>query len=781
MTVLVVLRRGILRRMTNLSSGPMRLAMTLCALVVLATHALAQWKPAELRLQTPWSAEVSPTSVHPEHPRPLLFRPDWSTLNGLWEYAVTAPDAPAITSSDDRILVPFPPESALSGVGRTLQPNESSQYLRRFRIQDNWRGKRILLHFGAVDWRCKVWVNGTEFPEHIGGYTPFTHDITQAVRFGEENILLVRATDPTDTGGQPRGKQWLKPHGIWYTPTSGIWQTVWLEAVPDSGHIEAVTITPNWSKGQVTVLAQCAWPSAGKPPIQVDVLSGNQVVASGASDTHQITLDIPSPRAWTPDDPFLYHVLVRFKDRGPVDEVRSYFGLREIRVGKDDAGAPRLLLNGRPLFQFGPLDQGFWPDGLYTAPTDAALRFDVEAVKAMGGNMLRKHVKVEPELFYNWCDRLGVLVWQDIPSPFFHSEGDNPHANPPPTPEWKANFEREMRDIIGARGGHPSIVMWVPFNEGWGQSDMDWAKSMVDLAAKLDPTRLVNNASGWTDMGNGDVIDIHVYPGPGSPAIEPERAAVLGEFGGLGLPLDGHTWLAKNNWGYVSYPNQEKLTEAYIGLIDRLPLLIARGLCAAVYTQTSDVEIEVNGWLTYDRKVWKINPELAKAAAFKLYEPPPVIDVIVPAADTSRGQPWRYTFQDPGQGWEKSPWDEDDPPRAPWAEGGAGFGSRGTPGAIISTEWTTPRIWLRRSFTLQSAIPEHPALLIHHDEDAIVYINGVQVASLSGYTTSYTLVALGKEGRQALRPGRNTLSIVCSQTRGGQYIDCGLVDVKPGR
>ncbi|MBX3402688.1 MAG: hypothetical protein KF699_04660 [Phycisphaeraceae bacterium] len=740
----------------------------------------AAWRPVPGKLLTRWAKDVDPANPWPEYPRPLLQRERWMNLNGLWEYAITPKDAPMPALGDGMILVPYPVESALSGVGRALKPDQALHYRRAFTLPEDWKGDRIWLHFGAVDWKCTVTVNDHKVGEHTGGYDPFNFNITDALKAGAENELVVTVTDPTDTGGQPRGKQWLSPHGIWYTPTSGIWQTVWLEPVTMEMGIHNLAVNADRRSGNVTIDIGAGWRSRGMFSATALVLADGKEVARGQTGgTAQIKLRVPNPRAWSPSDPFLYELVVTATDMGQTDTVKSSFAFRDIDISRDQNGVNRIRLNGAPTFQFGPLDQGFWPDGLYTPPTEEAMIFDILAAKKMGANMLRKHVKVESQRFYHACDKLGILVWQDIPSPFFwDGKSDNPHGNPPLTDEWKKNFEREMRAIIRAFDQHPSIVMWVPWNEGWGQDDLAWSKSMVDLCKRIDPSRLINNASGWTDMGNGDVNDIHAYPGPATPTPQlprdANRAMVLGEFGGLGLPIEGHTWLDSNNWGYKSYTDKESLTAAYIDLINQLPIHIARGLAAAVYTQTTDVEIEVNGWLTYDREVWKIDPERAAAAANALYGPVPRIETVVPDAQTAP-QSWRYTFEKPADGWEQPGFDA-----AAWKEGRAGFGTRGTPGAMVGTEWGTSAIWLRRTIRLD-AHPINPAWSIHHDEDCEVYINGVLALRRTGYTTGYISLPLGNDAAELLRIGENTIAVHCRQTRGGQYIDVGIVDVKPGK
>jgi len=436
-------------------------------------------------------------------------------------------------------------------------------------------------------------------------------------------------------------------------------------------------------------------------------------------------------------------------------------------LGKDKDGITRLFLNNKPLFQYGPLDQGWWPDGLYAAPSDEALRYDIEVLKRLGCNMLRKHVKVEPARLYYWCDKLGLLVWQDMPNGDRHIRSDEPDLK---RSEGSARqFELELTRVINALRNHPSIIMWVPFNEGWGQYD---TPRIVDLVKKLDPTRLVNSASGWTDRRVGDIHDIHSYPGPAKPPNEAGRAAVLGEFGGLGLPIKGHTWQDERNWGYRSYKTRDELTDAYLALLENLRLLIGEGLSAAVYTQTTDVEIEVNGLMTYDRAMIKMDVEKTGAANRRLYLPPPVTNTVVPASQT-QGQTWRYTTTKPGDGWQLEHFDD-----FAWRTGKGGFGSKGTPGAVIGTEWNSSDIWLRRTFELDNKSLNKPLLLIHHDEDAEVYINGQLVANLKNYTTGYIRARLDKKAVKTLKTGKNCIAVHCRQTTGGQYIDVGLVDIK---
>jgi hypothetical protein len=443
--------------------------------------------------------------------------------------------------------------------------------------------------------------------------------------------------------------------------------------------------------------------------------------------------------------------------------------MREVTLGKDDAGVTRLLLNGKPYFQMGPLDQGFWPDGLYTAPTDEALRYDIEITKKLGFNMARKHVKVEPARWYYHCDRLGLLVWQDMPS------GDRsvaPGKGAIKRSEASANqFEHELRRMIDGLRNHPCIVMWVPFNEGWGQYD---TPRIVEHVRRLDRSRLVNNASGWNDMKCGDVHDIHVYPGPGSPKPEKDRAAVLGEFGGLGLRIAGHTW-TKETWGYRGTRDKEDLTRRYERLLQGVYRLKAKpGLSAAVYTQTTDVETEANGLLTYDRAVIKVDLERVAAANQGDFSRVPTLRTVVPSSQKT-AQVWRYTLDDPGKDWYRPDFDA-----SAWKEGKGGFGTKGTPGAVIGTEWSTKQIWIRREFSLDR-VPDRLLLWMHHDEDADVYLNGVLALRVKGFITDYEEFSIDPKAAAALKPGKNVIAVHCKQTKGGQYIDAGLVAVEPAQ
>lgn len=570
----------------------------------------AAWHPVEDRIMTRWAEEVTVHNVLPEYPRPAMVRLAWLNLNGLWEYAIVHKDAVKLDFWEGAILVPFPAESALSGVGKPVGAQKALWYKRQLSVPDAWRSQRLLLHFGAVDWECTVWVNGQVVGSHKGGYNPFTFDITEALNPGAVQDLVVRVWDPSDENNSPipRGKQVTRPEGIWYTPVTGIWQTVWLEPVPKAC-IQSLKVTPDLDRGQVTIEVgiEGANPQthmADKYFLWISASDGKTTVASAMGHLFKpLTLTLDTVKEWSPDSPFLYDLTVRLTQEGStVDSVSSYFGMRKIEVKKDEQGINRLFLNNKPIFQFGLLDQGWWPDGLYTAPTDEALRYDVEMTKAWGFNMLRKHVKVEPQRLYYWCDKLGVLVWQDMPSAGF----DRLPYSADQLKQFDAQWEAEWKAIIDALYHHPSIVMWVPFNEGWGQYDTEriseWTKG-------YDPSRLVNNASGWTDKGVGDVHDIHSYPNPAMPGLEENRAVVLGEYGGLGLPIRGHLWEDGGNWGYQTYQDMGEYEQRYIRMTQDLFGLMYKGLAAAVYTQTTDVEVEVNGLMTYDRKVIKLDPK----------------------------------------------------------------------------------------------------------------------------------------------------------------------------
>lgn len=562
--------------------------------------ATALWHPANARLLTRWAADVNPDRVLPEYPRPQLVRARWQSLNGLWEFEPvrdsTAPP-PLGRPLAQHILVPFAPEAALSGVGAHY---DRVVYRRTFRRPaDMAAGERLLLHFGAIDWRSTIYINGHELARHTGGYEAFTVDATDALRPTGDQELVVTVYDPTDAFGQPRGKQVSHPGGIWYTPVTGIWQSVWMEPVPGSS-IDALAMTPDVAAGALVLTVRGRGTHAGEIVDAVASADGREVGrVSGAPGT-ALRLPVPHAHLWSGDDPFLYDLTVTLRDGAtPVDSVASYFGMRSVGIVNDAHGRAQIALNGRPVFLLGPLDQGWWPDGLYTAPTDAALRSDIELMKSLGYSMVRKHIKVEPERWYYYADKLGLPIWQDMPSGW----NDSPAA--------RADFEQELRAMLHQLRDHPAIIVWVPFNEGWGQFD---TKHIVDVIRSVDSTRLVNDASGWQDVGAGDIIDVHRYQGPQAMLGTPGRAAVVGEFGGLGFKVPGHAW-AGDTWGYGGlYPTREALNDRYDRLIERMwRLHDTHGMSAGVYTQLSDVEVELNGLTTYDRSILKFDPRRTAA------------------------------------------------------------------------------------------------------------------------------------------------------------------------
>jgi len=716
--------------------------------------------PREARLVTSWGRQVTPENAHREYPRPQLTRNEWANLNGIWQYAeARAGEAPPSGRTlPGKILVPFPVESALSGV---MKSAERLWYRRTFEVPKAWEGKRVMLRFGAVDWEASVYINGKLLGTHRGGYDPFSFDITDALKGSGPQEVVVGVLDPTDTGDQPRGKQALKPGGIMYTATTGIWQTVWLEPVP-AAHIRDLIITPDPERSavSVSVLGEGTHPG---DVVRLTVRAGAAAVAAATGKPDStVTIPIPSPHLWSPADPFLYDLDIRLERGGTVaDEAGSYFGMRSVRLGKGAAGKMRILINGEFRMEVGPLDQGFWPDGLYTPPSDEAMKSDIEQMKALGFTMARKHVKVEPERWYYWADRLGLLVWQDMPS------GNNT------TPASRVQFETELDRMIAARRNHPAIIMWVVFNEGWGEYD---AARLANHVKQLDPGRLVNDASGWDDARVGDVHDIHSYPKPKSPPQENDRAIVLGEFGGLGLAIPGHTW-KKEHWGYQGMESRVDLTSKYESFMHTVYQLQSdSGLSAAVYTQLTDVEVECNGLLTYDRAV--VKPEPGRIAAvnagdFSKVPPPPIVYVVVPTSELN-GQEWRYTTEKPAADWFSPAFDY-----AEWKTGTAGFGTTGTPGAVVRTAWKTPDIWLRRDVSVPRGELAGLHVRIHHDEDAELYINGTLAGRYGGFTTDYEDIPLTREAAGLLKPGRNTIALHCRQTKGGQYIDCGLETLTP--
>ncbi|MGH3374623.1 MAG: LamG-like jellyroll fold domain-containing protein [Actinoallomurus sp.] len=579
----------------------------LAALLTPAAAASAQPRPAaQTQLTTPWTSKVSPTNALPDYPRPQLTRSRWQNLNGTWEFAeATAGDPPpAGRTLADRILVPYPVESMLSGIHRHV---DHMWYRRTFTVPPSWHGNRLILHFQAVDYQTSVYVNGTKVATHTGGYDSFSADVTGALKGNGPQEVLVGVDDATDIGSQAVGKQRKAGDGIFYTPSSGIWQTVWMEPVA-AAHIDRVDSTPDLSAKALRLTVQAS--GVTDQTVEATAYAGNKRVGTvtGKAGT-ELRLPVPHPRLWTPDHPYLYTLKVRILDRHrSVDEAGSYFGMRSISLGTGPDGKIHTLLNGKFVMQVGTLDQGFWPDGIYTAPTDDALKFDLQAHKNLGFNMVRKHVKVEPDRWYYWADKLGLLVWQDMPATF---------AGHTPSSAVKTQFETELHALVDQHRSHPSIITWVPFNEGWGE----YEPGRITAAIKSwDPSRLVNTDSGVNccdslpDGGEGDLYDNHSYVGPGTPVQTGTRAAVDGEYGGLGLKEDGHMFDPDNGFAYEMEPDSATLTSRYTDLQTRLLQVEKQcGVSASVYTQITDVEDELNGIYTYDRRVLK--PDAAKVRA----------------------------------------------------------------------------------------------------------------------------------------------------------------------
>ncbi|MGE4285252.1 MAG: glycoside hydrolase family 2 protein [Phycisphaerae bacterium] len=731
----------------------LNISITLISTLLLITVAGSfAWELQQGRLMTRWADEVDPANCLPEYPRPQMTRSDWMNLNGVWQMqqAAAGDSVPAGQTLSGDILVPFPVESAISGV---MEHYDRLWYRRTFEVPAGWAGKRIRINFGAVDWESEVYINGTSAGVHRGGFDGFSYDITDLLNASGPQEIIVRVYDPTNSAGIAVGKQDLNPGGIWYTAVTGIWQTVWIEPVADIA-ISELKLVPDVDNSLLNV---SGFTTADAANLTVEAIAYDNGIEAGrvsGAVREQMQMRLREPKLWSPDHPFLYDLTINLK-RGEtiIDSVGSYFGMRKISVGQVD-GVTRILFNNEFVFQMGPLDQGWWPDGLYTAPTDAALKWDIEMTKAYGFNMSRKHVKVEPARWYYWCDKMGLIVWQDMPS-IRASASAADHEQ----------FEHELSEMMREFGNHPSISLWVVFNEGWGQYDT--VRVTQDVMA-ADPSRIVTCASGWTDYEVGHVIDQHHYAPPGSPAPTATRAAVNGEYGGIGMVVNGHMW-DPSSWGYTMVNTGEELAGLYSSYTAQLTSLKDNiGCSAAVYTQITDVEVEINGLITYDREVVKVEPA-AIYAANRMYQH--LYSDVLPTAETTVTT-WRYTTSEPNMYWTEPDFND-----SSWALGGAGFGTAETPGAIVNTTWDTSDIWMRKGFSsdITPEELERVVLRLNHDEDAEVYINGVLAASFTGYTTSYFTAAISEQARNAIVTGAdNVLAVHCFQSAGGQYIDAGI-------
>ena len=724
-----------------------------CAAIL--TPQAQAWEIKKAPLMTPWASQINPSAPWPEYPRPQMVRNDWLSLNGLWQFqAGSAQDAvPVGKELTDTILVPFPMESAISGV-KAYHPN--SWYRRTFSVPPAWKGKNIILHLDAVSWESEVFINGKSVNVHKGSYDPISCDITKFLSGSGPQELIVRVFSPVSNGGQPRGKQTLYPQDIMYTSSSGIWQSVWLEPVAESG-ISGLKFTPDVDNSQLHLTVN----SYATEGVSVSVLvtsNGLSVGNVSGAANKDLTVAVPNARLWSPEDPFLYDLKVTtHKNSAEDDVVTSYFGMRKISVGTID-GIKKMLLNDKFVFQLGPLDQGFWPDGNYTAPTDAALRSDIEAEKAFGFNMVRKHIKVEPARWYYWADKLGILVWQDMPSV-------NSYVHKPEVvqPIDKPQYEQELNRMIDNRWNSPSIIMWVVFNEGQGAHDV---AELVNMVKAKDPSRLVNQGSGGPHRGAGDIFDAHSYPAPGCPTTT-DQVRVCGEFGGIFYPIEGHVWDPSKSAGTYTNTNDpsQLLTKYEQFMNDILWLKSARGLCAGVYTETTDVENERNGLLTYDR-VMKASADKIREINRRAIEATMNIIPLVPISE-NEGVIWEYTTNKPTAKWSSAAFDD-----SAWTAAPGGFGEDGR------TTWQAQDIWLRQEFSTGKLSPEEVdqlVFMINHRADCQVYLNGILAAEESGRSSTYELQTLSATAKAALvSNGKNVLAVHCHRLKNPPFIDVGL-------
>lgn len=738
----------------------MRLLLFLCS-IALSFPLFAQendtWKPATSPLMTRWAKDVNPQNPLPDYPRPQMTRATWLSLNGLWQFenAGNASSIPRNRILPERVLVPFPIQSALSGVG---QKYKQVWYRRTFEIPSAWKkapDQHVLLHFGAVNYESGIYFNGKLIGTHKGGYDPFSFDITERLQEGQ-NELIVGVIHQANWSDIVRGRQNSDARSGFYSAATGIWQTVWLEPV-SAAHIEDLTITPDVDGSVLEIRADTV--NAEGENVTIDVLDGTAVVAQGrgAAGT-AIRVPIPNPKLWSPANPFLYSLKINLlKNNEIVDSVGSYAALRKISVGPDETGKTRLLLNNKPLFQVGVLDAGYWPDGIYTAPTDEALKFDIEAAKKLGFNLIRKHAKIEPARWYYHADKLGMLVWQDMPG------GENK------TPQTKRQFETELRRMVETLRHHPSIVMWVLFDEGKGQFD---AERLAQTLKIQDPTRLVSNASGGDDKYAGDVHDTHNFPSPRSNAPEAKRAAVVGEFGALPYYVADHSWsdhfeVQEKEGKQEKFDEAEGLTRRYENLMRQAwKLKENTGTGAVVYAQLTDIEKDVTGFYSYDRAVLKTEEARIHAANSGPLPPKPLTML----ATTAQKEPveWKYTTKRPQEGWEREGYDDLD-----WKSSPAPFGTLDKPEMPVRTEWKTHEIWLRRTIELPADF-KTPLLLLLHDDDATIYINGILAAKVTGKNDEYEEIPLLTSGREALQPGKNLIAVMVTQKEGNQVFDLGL-------
>jgi hypothetical protein len=742
-----------------------RILTVIAALALLAPNPAMAFQAKKGPLMTRWAAQVDIAQPLPDYPRPQLVRPDWLNLNGVWQFKPGAEgDAPPFEQDlPGEILVPFPVESALSGV---MEHHDRIWYRRSFTVSPAWTGKHVLLHFGAVDYESETYINGKSLGIHKGGYDPFDYDITSLLRANGNQEIVVRIFNPVQKGGQPRGKQTTNPGSITYAPSTGIWQTVWLEPVSATS-IKNLKIVPDVDGGKLRVTAEATGADA---TVTVVAKEGDAVVGSVTGKPgSELEIAVPNAKLWSPESPFLYDLDVRLKQGGvEVDRVGSYFGMRKIAIG-DEGGVKKMFLNGKFVFQIGPLDQGYWPDGLYTAPTEAAMKYDIEQMKALGFNMVRKHIKVEPARWYYWTDKLGLLVWQDMPAANSYLLKDD--VRPPvDTAEYMSELDRMIRTHWNA----PSIIMWDAFNEGNGQQAFDTAQ-VVSTIKTLDPTRLVNEASGGHRFGTGDIWDIHQYPAPACPAPDAHQALACGEYGGIGLRMPGHLWREQGYRANIRLSTPMDLVYVYADYMDVLKGFRDRqGMSAAVYTEITDVETELNGLMTYDR-VLKCDPNAIRAANHFQFSAPTYKPVLL-TSETQTPQVWKYTFEKPAGNWNAAGFND-----SAWKEGLAGFGKFQKWGA---TPWPAKDIWLRKHFNPGPLTAEQIANLVvkeFYTERVEVFINGVLGSSTGGPRDNYAFLPLSTEAQAAIVPNAdNVIAVHALRKNGNQYIDAGLYIRIPG-
>ena len=726
----------------------------LAVLLLLSENPAEAWQLQQAPVMSPWAQLVDPAAPLPEYPRPQMTRASWLNLNGIWEFKAGNVGDPVPTNQTlaGEILVPFPMESAISGVAAQYP---RSWYRRQFVVPPAWSGQKILLHLEAVDWESEVYLDGVSVGIHRGGYDNMTYDITSKVTAAGPHELIVRVYDPTDLAGYPRGKQTLDKalNDVVYTSCTGIWQTVWLEPVPLTS-VADLKLVPDIDNSRLNVTVTLAGPTAGVTVTAVAKDGGTIVgTVTGAPNT-VLQLSVPSPKLWSPTSPFLYDLEIKVTNgASQLDSVGSYFGMRKISLGTAN-GFVKMFLNNQFTFQYGPLDQGYWPDGIYTPPTDDALKSDIEQAKILGCNMIRKHIKVESARWYYWADKLGMLVWQDMPS----CNSYNSATQPIDTTQFKAELTR----MVESHWNNPSIISWVIFNEGQGQHDT--VALVADVKAR-DPSRLVNGASGYSDFNVGDILDSHNYTDPVCPTSA-ARAVVCGEYGGVGLPVTNHIW--GTGFEYTTVADSNALATKFEDMGLQLSELVRNnGLSAAVYTQITDVESELNGFLTYDRQVRKpdadrIRASIAQAGSTITFP------ALMPSSQTT-GQTWKYTTTTPASNWMTSGFSD-----TAWSSGLGAFGTIGAP----RTVWNSADIWLRRTFNPGTLTPSQLPNLrfsVFHDEDTEIYINGVLAASIGGYNSNYAFFPLTTAGQNAIvSNATNVLAVHCRQTSGGQFIDVGL-------